>query len=283
MTAPGWLREPLVHFLIAGGALFALSSWIHPAPAPRDTVVIGREDVRELLQARAQLYDAETFDALIDGMSDEERAALVREAALAEILWREGRELGLPATDPVVRQRVIQQMRQLAIEDVAADIALTDQQVRDFFDANPARYAADPLVSFSHVYVRDSEAEARTVLAALRSSGAADAGGYGDRFLYQRNYASASRGEIASQFGEDFADALFAREPGGWAGPVPSQHGWHLVLLRERSAASTPDFDAVAARVREDALAEARALAAGEALDRLLERYTVETRGDLAP
>lgn len=281
MTTPNWLKEPLVHFLLAGGALFALSAWLNPVPPAQDEIVIGREEVRALLEARAQLYDAETFDALLDDMTPEERAALVREAAIAEMLWREGQAIGLTERDPVVRQRVVQQMRQLAMEDAAAEVSLTDAEVEAFFESNRARYASDALVSFSHVFVRDGEARAEALLGQLRED--VDAAAMGDRFLYQRNYASASRGEISSQFGGEFAEALFALEPGGWQGPLASEHGWHLVLLREMSAAAVPDFAEIEAQVREDAEAEARALAANDALEDLFTRYSVQTRDDIAP
>jgi parvulin-like peptidyl-prolyl isomerase len=68
-------------------------------------------------------------------------------------------------------------------------------------------------------------------------------------------------------------------DPGSaWQGPVQSDHGWHLVLLRRRELAQVPPLADVVVRVREDALAAKRQGALDEAVGKLLERYEVRTR-----
>ncbi|TIX49537.1 peptidyl-prolyl cis-trans isomerase [Alteraurantiacibacter aquimixticola] len=279
-----WLKEPLVHFLAAGAALFALASWIWPAPEAGRVITIGEAQLLDHLQARAQLYDEEGFAELLANMSDEERVQLVRDAAVAEALYREGQALGLAEADPMVKQRVIQQMRLLVMEEEATEVALSDADVRAFYDANSQRYAEGARASFTHVFfAKDrrgdaAEADARAALAQLNSGDVpfGNAGQYGDRFLYQLNYAEAGAREIAGQFGEGFTLALYALEPGeDWQGPLESSHGWHLVGLRAKAEPRVPPFEDVAARVAEDALAEARSTRAMAAIDRLMESYEI--------
>lgn len=284
MTLRKWLREPLVHFLAAGAVLFLLAGWIWPAPDPENIITVGDEQLLEHLQARAQLYDEEGFAELLANMSEEDRAQLVRDTAVSEALYREGQALGLAEADPLVKQRVIQQMRLLLMEEQASDVELLEADVRAYYEANQARYAEGARVSFTHVFFSKdrrgdrAEGAARDALAELQSDAVAfsEAGQHGDRFLYQLNYAEAATREIAGQFGDEFTQALFALEPGeAWQGPLESTHGWHVIGLRAKQQPRVPPFEEIAGRVAEDALAEARSKRAIEAIDRLMENYEV--------
>jgi peptidyl-prolyl cis-trans isomerase C len=100
-----------------------------------------------------------------------------------------------------------------------------------------------------------------------------------DRFLYRSNYARAGAEELAGQFGIGFVDAITDLMPGSsWQGPVKSDHGWHLVLLRSKEEAHVPPLASIESRVREDALAAKRAKAVDASVDKFLERYQVSVR-----
>jgi len=70
---------------------------------------------------------------------------------------------------------------------------------------------------------------------------------------------AATRREVGDRFGAEFADAVFALEPGTWAGPVASAYGQHLVLVTEHAAARLPELAEVSGRVAADLDAERRA------------------------
>lgn len=61
---------------------------------------------------------------------------------------------------------------------------------------------------------------------------------------------AAQRPEVADRFGPQFADAVFALEPGTWAGPIASAYGQHLVLVTEHAAARLPGLAEVIAMAR---------------------------------
>lgn len=284
MNFRSWLKEPLVHFLTAGAVLFLAASWIWPAPETGRVITIGEAELLDHLQARAQLYDEDSFATLLSNMSEEETAQLVRDAAVSEALYREGQALGLSDNDPLVKARVIQQMRLLLMEEAAADVQLSEAEVQEFYEANQQRYAQGARASFTHVFFStrqrpdSAESDARAALARLNRGGTdfADAGQNGDRFLYQRNYAENGAREIAGQFGEEFTRALFALEPGGdWQGPLQSAHGWHVIGLYEMSAARVTPLADIADRVTEDALAEERSRRAMQAIDALMAEYDI--------
>ena len=108
-----WLREPLVHFLAAGLVLFVAVSWWEGPLDEGRTIRLSRDDLLVFLQGRAQVYDKESFAALLQAMAARERKALVHDAALQEALYREGEALNLAQADPLIRQRIVQQMRVL--------------------------------------------------------------------------------------------------------------------------------------------------------------------------
>jgi len=285
MTAKGFFKEPLAHFLLAGGALFLLAAaWSGEDTSGRQ-IAVDREDLLVFMQGRAQVYDEDTFAGILDSMSPEERQKLVRDAALQEALYREGEALDLAAADPLVRQRVVQQMRLLLMEEAAADMTVSDTQVRDFYKRNREQYRLDPSITFTHVFFAGDAArgQAEQALAALRSRNVPfeKAGQYGERFLYQINYSDVSQPIVMSHFGDDFARAAFKLEPGRWQGPIQSDYGWHLVLPVAVDAPRTPAFADIADRVREDALAEKRQQAADRALDAMLARYEIEVEAGI--
>ncbi len=284
------LKEPLVHFLAAGALLFAASGWIWPqgdgGREEGQVITIGEADLLAQLQDRAQLVDEAGFRRLLAEMSDQDRAAQVRDAAVSEALYREGTALGLVENDPLIRARVIQQMRLLLLEEEAAGATLTDNQVRAWFAANQPRYAEGARVTFSHVFFSaerrgaGAEGAARASLAELNGGkvAPADAGRFGDRFAYQTNYAEAGASEIAGQFGPEFATRLLALRAGeAWQGPLQGTLGWHVVRLANVSAARVPPFAEIAERVREDALADERARRSIAAIDRMMAHYQVRT------
>jgi peptidyl-prolyl cis-trans isomerase C len=287
VTLRPWLAEPLVHFLFAGLALFALVSWWEGPLDEGRTIRLSRDDLLVFLQGRAQVYDRESFTALLAAMPADERKALVRDAALQEALYREGSALDLATADPLIRQRVVQQMRVLLAEEAAAGVEVSDAEVAAFYRDHLDDYRVAPLATFTHVFFAEApgaEAAARAELALLARERVPyqRAGERGERFLYQLNYAEADEALVASHFGEGFARALFEAEPGAWQGPLRSEHGWHLVLVRRIGEAGQPPLAEIAGRVREDALADKRVRLANAALDALLARYELVVEPGIA-
>ncbi len=280
MKAPAWLREPLVHFLIAGAALYIGASWLSPVPDTGRRIVIDEDRLVTVLQQRSGVTDEAAVRAGLAAMPDAERRKLVHDAAAQEALWREGRALGLDAVDGVVRMRVLQQMRLLLAEEATRGITVSNSEVADFYKANRAAYAEPAAASFSHLFYAGprGEAQARAALAGLRA-GTLQPDATGDRFLYQSTYSDAGLEELAGQFGIGFVEALLALAPAPhWQGPLKSDHGWHLVLLRSKDEERVPALSDIEGRVRDDTLAAKRARLIDGAVDRLLERYEVSER-----
>jgi hypothetical protein len=248
------LKDPLVHFLLIGAVLFALSAWRGAAiRTGRERIVIGADQV-------AQARDA---GALLKGrpLSEEEVAALIEPTIRDEVLYREALALGLDKNDDEVRRRLIDKMSYLT-KDLADPAPSSEDELRKFYDAAPARFEIPQLVTFDQVYFNpnerggDARAAAEAGLAELRGGRAAAE--VGDRTPLRASYENAPREQVTVLFGEPLADALFTMPPGDWTGPYRSDFGLHDVRLRGRSARRLPPFDEIRERVASEFAADRR-------------------------
>ena len=128
------LREPLVHFLLIGAALFGLFSWRGAAVVPvarTEQIVITPgllDNFRTSFQRlNGHAPDPQELDQAID--------AYVRE----EVLNREARALGFDRDDTIVRRRLAQRMEFITTADVETRTP-ADDELRAFFEKNPAQF-----------------------------------------------------------------------------------------------------------------------------------------------
>ncbi|APR82440.1 Hypothetical protein A7982_07789 [Minicystis rosea] len=273
MSTPGplrrYLREPLVHFAVIGGALFALHAAV--APPPRDAAIVVSADfiagLREEHRARTgQWPTAEEERALVDRFIDE------------EVLYREAVSLGLDRGDPIVRRRLAQKMVFVA-EDGAAAREPSDADLQAYLVQHQGRYREPARLSFRHVFLSrdrraDAAAEATRILPELAAGAAPE--GKGDPFLQGTSFGQRTSAEVEAVFGHAFAEALFAAPNDAWSGPLTSSFGVHLVRAGERTEGAIPPLAKIRARVRSDLMDERRATAGQALRERLRARYRID-------
>jgi hypothetical protein len=261
-----WLREPLVHFVVAGAILFgALASFRDDAQRGDDdrTIVVDRRALLTFLQYRANAFESETFGNALDAMSDAEIRELIDAYLDEEILYRQALEYRLDTSDNIIRQRMVQKMS-FVLTDVAAAGQSADRAALEaYFRQNIEAYAIAPWVTFTHVFFdssrRGEDGAREAALAALHDLNATtaqfnDGAGLGDRFPYDRNYVERTVEFVAGHFGYDFVAALTAFEPSesAWQGPIRSVYGEHLVMLTRSVDRSYPELDGVLSDVERD-------------------------------
>lgn len=264
-----WSREPLVHFLLLGAALFAVyAQFGHDLGKPASNeIVVTAGRIRSLVQTFARQRNR--------APSDEELAGLVREFVREEALAREATRLGLDRDDTVVRRRLAQKMEFLSRGD-AAPVEPTDDELRAYLAAHPERFRLDSRFWFRQVLLDRSrrgdrvEADAARFLAALNGPGSPqDLHALGDGLLLGDRFDDVSRRAVEAQFGKPFADRLESLPLGRFEGPIESGYGLHLVRVERRTPGRLPALaevrDAVVrewsgARERTDREARMRAL-----------------------
>jgi hypothetical protein len=264
------LKDPLVHFLLIGAALFAVSAWRgEMIRAGRERIAITAEQVSKARDTAALAQGRELSPAELDDLVE----SMVRE----EVFYREALTLGLDKNDDEVRRRLVDKMNYLT-QDLA-DPASSPDELRAFYTASPELFTIPPLVSFDQVFFSPNErgdkleADAVAGLAALRAGKPPDQ--VGDHTPLRAAYDAAPRDQIRVLFGDQMAEALFTAPPGDWAGPYRSDFGVHLVRLRGRTEARLPPYDEIAARVAEEFGVKRRREANEAAYRRLRANYNV--------
>jgi PPIC-type PPIASE domain len=204
-----WIRNPVVHFVLIGGLLFAVRTvWreFDRRPTSRGTrapIVLTTQQVRQLSVDFEQRWGAKPTRGQLQ--------ALIEQAVEDELLYREARLLRLDFQDPSVRLRLIQKMRALSAapqrseeeiyrEAVALGLdedlviqrllrqkmrlllqqdphptPLREEDIRDHIVRHRDRFMRPKTVTFSHVFlsarVRGEHVreQAEALLAQLRS------------------------------------------------------------------------------------------------------------------
>ena len=264
------LREPLLHFLLIGVALFAL----YRAGSPSDAASVQR--LIEVTPAQMDRLGGQFEAVWRRRPTAVEREALAEDFVREEIYYREALALGLDRDDTVIRRRLRQKMEFLSDAGAGA-LAPDEATLRAFFEKHVDRFTPGAQVTFRQVFLGDTDAA--PVFAALARG--VDPGDVGSRTLLPAAMNAATQTSVDGTFGGGFFKAVSALEPGAWRGPVESAFGPHLVQLLEAAPEEPPSFEAVRGDVEEawrrrsaEDLREARYRA-------LRERYEVIVR--LAP
>jgi len=242
------LREPLVHFMFIGAAIYLLYGvFAEPVPEADDkTIVVTAGEVEWMQTAWQKRWNrpptAEEFDGLIQQYIKE------------TVLYREALTMGLNKHDMVIRRRLAQKLEFLA-KDLVALTPPTDEELQAYFDEHQERYQEPVLYTFTQVFIdpdkRDDTTldDAEAIKANLIAQGDAvdDPGALGDDFMLQNYYPEKDVVEIQKLFGSGFTESLAELSPGQWHGPVLSGYGVHLVYISSVSEPPAP----VLADVRE--------------------------------
>ena len=267
-----WLHEPLVHFLIAGAAIFAFYVWRGDSVEAGDRQIIVRDaQVQRLANIWSQTWQRPPSVTELDG--------LIRDYIKEEVYYREAIRLGLDTDDAIIRRRLRAKMEFLSSAEAETMVA-SDTVLEAWLDRYPARYSADPLISFQSVYVSTTGGEAAASLRAkallAQLLGGAGSQGLGDPISLPRSLTNATTEMIDRQFGEAFAAKLVALPKGKWAGPIASGFGLHLVRVDAVSAVRPPELAEVRQRVENDWRSATRIARENQAYQVLLDGYDIK-------
>ena len=269
-------KDPLVHFLVIGGVLFAVLSWFGGSETPPgpDRIVVTADDVAEIAAA-AELLQGRPPTA-------EELAELVEDAIREEVYYRRALMLELDVDDDEVRRRLVEKMQYLT--ENTADPEPPDADLEAYFAANAELFRVPPLVTFDQIFFSprmrgDSVLEdAEAALAELADGGEPD--GVGDSTPLPGRFEDADPDRIRVLFGEELTQIVYNEAESVWLGPFESDFGWHLVRILERSEARDPAYVEVETRVREVYAADLLERANASAFAEMQEYFDIVVQWD---
>ena len=269
-----WLREPLLHFLLIGAALFALYG-LQNDEVKDDSrrIVISESDVDRLISLWEKKWQRLPTQAELEGLIE----AQIRE----EVLYREALAMGLDQNDTIVRRRLAQKVEFIS-SDIASQAKPSEDDLQDYLNKHADKFKVPGRISFVQIYLNSdkrgvqAEADAELLLKQLQQSGSSiDIMIAGDAFMFGQQHVSQTEHDVARLFGKQFASSVFALPVGSWQGPVTSGYGIHLVKLEEKSDDLAPDLDEVRNRVRDEWQAEQRRKLNESFYQELRKRYTI--------
>ena len=263
-----WWREPLVHFLAIGAALFLVFAWRGGSGSSR--IVVTGPKIEQL----TAVFD-KTWQRL---PTAEELKGLIDDYVKEEILVRQALELGLDKDDTVVRRRLRQKMEFLADAQTPAP---TEADLQSYLDAAPDAFRIDGTLAFQQVFLnaqRRGEAvnrDAASMLEMLSADPDADYAALGDATQLPAELPLSSEASIGQIFGADFAGALAKAPVGTWTGPVVSSFGVHLVRVTGREPGRVPTLAEVRGEVVREWTNARRKEFDDQRFAELLKTYTV--------
>lgn len=263
-------REPLVLYLLLGGAVFAIYR-LAPVGSgytgtQADEIVVGAGQINALSANFERTWNRTPTSRELDRLVQ----AYIRE----EILYREALAMGLGENDTVIKRRLRQKLEFL-LTDVAQPESPGDEQLRAYFDANAEDYREQTVFSFRQVYLpREQGDQAVTLLERLRT-GQVDPGELERMTLLPDSFVRQTGREVERVMGREFVANLSLVPTGSWQGPIESGYGYHLVHVTGRSGGKIPALDAVRDAVSRDWSAQRSRELNEEYYQSLRQRYQV--------
>jgi hypothetical protein len=238
LRPPGWLREPLLHFVVLGGLLFAVDhAMVSKADDPHLIVVtadVDSEAVETFKAARGREPNTQELEALHRVWLDN------------EVLYREGLALQVDKGDPAIRERVI--FKALSVIDASVKLPQVDDKgLRTWFEAHRVKYDEPARYDFQEAVLAGdtSEAAVRSFVEAL------NAGTPGDAKAGLRIFKGRPLSNLVQSYGADFSKALEESPVNEWR-TFHTRDGWHAMRLVALIPAKPADYEALRPAVLQD-------------------------------
>lgn len=227
-----------------------------------ETNILERMIIFRLLAAKADSADRAKAE-----IETRKQYAQFRDSAPSEAIFL-ARIQSLGMTTNAVRAEIYEQQVAMSVIDreVKDKVAITDAQVKEFYDKNSNRFEEPEQVRASHILVSSVDSATRAELPAAELKKKKD--------LADKLLARAKKGEdfakLAKEFSEDpgskdkggeytfprgqmvkeFEETAFALKANEVSGLVKTQFGWHIIKLSEKKPATKLKIDEVRADIK---------------------------------
>jgi hypothetical protein len=258
---PGFLREPLLHFVLLGALLFAIDHFLVNRFDDPHTIVVGPEVDKE---ARDVFKSSRGRDP-----NAEELAALRRVWLDNEVLYREGLALQVDRGDTAIRERVI--FKALSVVDANVKLpAYDDKLLRAWFEQHRDKYDEPARYDFQEAALAEDNSES-----AVRAFVAALNGGLpGDAKAGLRVFKGRPHGNLVQSYGAEFAQALEAAPAGEWRA-MNTREGWRAMRLDSITPARPASFEAQRNAVLQDWTDETLSVQRSAAVQAMSKKYSI--------
>ena len=268
------LKEPLLHFLLLGAAIFTVYGLVSKRTGGEPgKIVITQGQIESMAAGYTRTWQRPP--------TSEELEGLIHDRVREEVYYREALALGLDKDDIIIRRRLRQKL-EFVTDDVVAQAQPTDDELSAYLKAHPDRFRVPQQFTFSQVYLNPEEhgealaRDAGQLLAQLNEAGSkADISALGDSLVLDHKLVRAPDQRGRKTVGREVRGEVGGLAPGQWQGPIESGYGMHLVFVSERTEGRLPALAEVRDAVSREWV-NTRQLEANEKLyEAMLKRYVV--------
>lgn len=263
-------REPLVHFLLIGLALFVLYGRVASEGADSRTIEVNAARADEMARQFQAVWHRPPTATELQGLVD----SYVHD----EVMYREGLAMGLDADDPVIKRRVRQKLDVIS-EEIGNQQAPTDAELSAYLAKNADAFRQPPILSFEQVFFSGdapaAEVERMSADALLALNKGAPLASVGQATMLPATVTRMPADLVAREFGEEFAKRLESLPLNVWHGPIASGMGAHLVRITGRQPAVLPPLADIRPKVLREWENDRRERNRAQAYRSMLENYTV--------
>lgn len=238
LTWPSWLREPLLHFIVLGGLLFAIDHFLVSRTEDPNTIVITLEADDEA---------EEVFEAARGREPNPAEVTAMQQIWIDnEVLYREGLAMQLDKGDPAIRDKVIFKMLSV-IDSNLKRPPYDDKLLRDWFESHRAKYDEPMRFDFQEAVLSGDHSE-EAVRAFVKEL---NAGTPGDANAGLRVFKGRPHANLVESYGPEFAQALEESPRGEWRAQ-PTRNGWRAIRLDSIAPVKRAEFESVRGVVLQD-------------------------------
>lgn len=237
-----------------------------------------------LATVAGETITVEDLNAFIQSMPKEQqmyasnpqfREQIVEQLIGARLFAKYAEELKLDETEEF--QKILNNARKeilasMAIGETVKKVTVTEEELKEFYEANKSRFEKGATVSAKHILVKD-EAKCQAILEEIQ------AGKIFEEAAQQ--YSTCPSGQKGGDLGEfgkgqmvkEFEDAAFSAEIGEIVGPIGSQFGYHLIKVESKKEAVAAPFEEVKEQIRRNLLGQKQNQAYSTKVAELKEKY----------
>ena len=196
------------------------------------------------------------LNALIARYPEQQRAAFASEEAKKNLLEqlisfelfnKFGKELELDKTEEykeAVASITKEVLTSMAMNKALADVTVTDEEAKKYYDENTGAFSVPPTVSARHILV-ETEEEANNVKNEIDNGLS-----FADAAIKYSKCPSKEQGGNLGEFSKgmmvpEFEKASFEAEVGVISEPVKTQFGYHLIVVDSKNEGSIKSFEEV--------------------------------------
>jgi len=271
------LPDPIFHFIIIGGLLFALDGFFLSTTNPKYLINID--------QYRIDWIKNTSFKENGNIPNRQVLSGLIHNDIKQEVFFREALSLNLEKDDVIVRRRLIEKFK-FMLEGMTNMSPPTEMQLSEFYRQNPDLFIQPERYSFTHYYFsteerehakEDAEYSLKNYLSINSNLKPTDSINkkIGDPFIMRYHYNNLNKTQISTNFGDEFTKNLTSQTVGNWTGPIESIYGWHLIKISDRRESNLPNFGNIKEKIEIEFQKHQRIITNKRMYEALLAKYKI--------